>query len=216
VTKIPAHPKIYHITHLRNLPQIVKTGVLWSDAQRIEQNLDCDVVGMSHIKQRRLKEIEVQFHAGTHVGDYVPFYFCPRSIMLYILHMGNHPDLDYHEGQESIIHLQADLLSVIKWADRIQRPWAFSDRNAGNFLAQFYNRPDQLSEVDWNAVEASDFRDAVIKEGKQAEFLVHESFPWQLVEYVGACNSRIAQQVNSIISQAKYHPTMGVKPNWYY
>jgi len=50
----------------------------------------------------------VKCHPGTKVGQYVPFYFCPRSIMLYILHRGNHPDLDYREGQGPILHLQAD------------------------------------------------------------------------------------------------------------
>jgi hypothetical protein len=86
VASVPTNPKIYHITHVRNLPNIVQCGVLWSDAKRIELNLNCDVVGLTHIKQRRLREIEVDCYPGTHVGDYVPFYFCPRSIMLFILH----------------------------------------------------------------------------------------------------------------------------------
>jgi hypothetical protein len=106
VASVPAHPKVFHITHVRNLRNIVKAGVLWSDAKRVEMGLSCNVVGMSHIKQRRLQEIEVRCHAGTHVGEYVPFYFCPRSIMLYILHRGNHPDLDYNEGQQPIVHLR--------------------------------------------------------------------------------------------------------------
>ena len=118
MAQVPTHPKIYHITHVRNLPQIVEAGVLWSDAKRIELGLSCDVVGMSHIKQRRLREIEVSCHEGTHVGDYVPFYFCPRSIMLYILHMGNHPDLNYNGGQRPILHLQADLHAVVEWLRR--------------------------------------------------------------------------------------------------
>ena len=94
---VPRVPKIYHITHVRNLEQILASKVLWSDANRIEMELDCEVVGMSKIKQRRLA-LPVGCHPGTYVGEYVPFYFCPRSIMLYILHMGNHPDLDYSEG----------------------------------------------------------------------------------------------------------------------
>jgi hypothetical protein len=114
---MPSHPKIYPITHLRNLPQIVKEGMLLSDAKRIEQNLKCEIVGMSHIKQRRMNEIEVDCNPGTHVGDYVPFYFCPRSIMLYILHRGNHSDLNYKEGQRPIVHLQADLHAVVDWAN---------------------------------------------------------------------------------------------------
>ena len=213
---VPAHLKVYHITHLRNLPQIVEAGVLWSDAKRIELQLDCDVVGMSHIKRRRLQEIELDCHAGTHVGDYVPFYFCPRSIMLYILHMGNHPDLNYTEGQQPIVHLQADLRAVVEWAEQERRRWAFSDRNAGTYLAQFFNGLGQLTEVNWTAVASTDFRDMVIKEGKQAEFLVHESFPWRLVERVGVFNDRVADQVGQAIADADHRPTVAVKRDWYY
>ena len=36
----PAQPKIYHITHLRNLAQITASGGLWSDAKRIERGLE--------------------------------------------------------------------------------------------------------------------------------------------------------------------------------
>ena len=216
MVKVPAKPKIYHITHLRNLPQIVEAGKLWSDAKRIEIGLECDVVGMSHIKQRRLKEIEVDCHPGTHVGDYVPFYFCPRSIMLFILHRGNHPDLDYSEGQAPIVHLQADLQSIVRWAEDNGRRWAFTDRNAGTYIARFFNRIDQLHEVNWEAVAANDFRNIVIKEGKQAEFLVHTSFPWRLFEAIGVHDHSALAGVQQAIGKAANRPVVGVKPDWYY
>ena len=106
--RAPKDPKIYHITHLDNLPQIVDS-VLWSDAERIRRALNRTVVGMSEIKRRRLEELEVECHPGTKVGEYVPFYFCPRSIMLFLLYRGNHPDLTYRGGQSPIVHLEADL-----------------------------------------------------------------------------------------------------------
>lgn len=216
MAKVPIHPKVYHITHLRNLPQIVDARRLWSDAKRIEKKLDCDVVGMSHIKRRRLEEIEVDCHPDTHVGDYVPFYFCPRSIMLYILHMGNHPDLNYRGGQRPIVHLQADLHAVVEWADSKERRWAYSDRNAGGFLANFYTGLDHLGEVNWAAVESTDFRDMVIKEGKQAEFLVYGLFPWRLVERIGVCDERVADEVRQAIASAEHQPPVAVERDWYY
>ena len=106
MTAVPTDPKIYHITHLNNLPGIIEAGMIYSDAECRRQGLDCDVVGMSAIKQRRLTELVVDCYPETKVGEYVPFYFCPRSIMLYILNMGNHPDLTYREGQRPIVHLK--------------------------------------------------------------------------------------------------------------
>jgi hypothetical protein len=216
VAEAPNHPKIYHITHVRNLPQIVQSGVLWSDAKRIELGLQCDVVGMSHIKQRRLREIEVECHAGTHVGDYVPFYFCPRSIMLYMLHKGNHPELNYRGGQEPIIHLQADMKAVVAWADQEHQRWAFSTSNAGARYVNFFHSLNDLDNLNWTAIGADQWSDVNLKEGKQAEFLVHGSFPWQAIERVGVCNERIAEQVRRALASADHQPGVAVQPGWYY
>ncbi|MGQ4647732.1 DarT ssDNA thymidine ADP-ribosyltransferase family protein [Lyngbya aestuarii] len=116
MASVPSSPKLYHITHIDNLPTIVASMGLVSDANRIANGLTCSLVGMSTIKQRRLNEIEVSCHSGTMVGQYVPFYFCPRSIMLYILHMGNHPEVSYRGGQQPIVHLQADFNTVRTYA----------------------------------------------------------------------------------------------------
>ena len=212
----PANPKIYHITHVRNLPKIVDAGVLWSDAKRIELRLDCEIVGMSRIKQRRLQQIALPCHPGTTVGDYVPFYFCPRSIMLYILHRGNHPDVTYTQGQGPIVHLQADLMATVRWADQNHVRWAFSDRNAGGSLAGFFNSLDDLDKVNWPAVAATDFRDMMVKEGKQAEFLVHESFPWRLVERIGVHHATTVNPARQALAATAHQPAVTIEPDWYY
>jgi ssDNA thymidine ADP-ribosyltransferase, DarT len=93
-------------------------------------------IGMSGIKARRLA-LPVPCHAGDCVGDYVPFYFCPRSIMLYVIHCANHPELTYRGGQEPIIHLEADLHGVVGWAQQQGRRWAFSLSNAGANYTEF-------------------------------------------------------------------------------
>jgi hypothetical protein len=88
----PTHPKIYHIVHIDKLPWIIAARCLWSDAIMAERNAAGTVIGMSTIKDRRLR-LPVAPHPGLHVGDFVPFYFCPRSVMLYVIHMANHPDV---------------------------------------------------------------------------------------------------------------------------
>jgi hypothetical protein len=216
MARMPANQKVYHITHVRNLPQIVRAGVIWSDAKRIGLGLDCESVGMSHIKYRRLHEIGVYCCSGTKVGEYVPFYFCPRSIMLYILYKRNHPDLTYTEGQGPMVHLQADLLDSVEWAEQHGVSWAFSDRNAGTYVAQFYNSLDDLGEIDWEAVAATDFRDMMVKESKQAEFLVYESFPWELIEKIGVREMATARTVAHALSDSHHQPSVRVEPSWYY
>jgi hypothetical protein len=217
MSPMPEKPKIYHITHLNNLVTILDHGVLWSDAERIRRGLDCEVVGMSEIKRRRLEEIEVDcYPGGTKVGHYVPFYFCPRSIMLYILHKGNHPGLTYHGGQRPIVHFQADLCAVLKWAGSQRRHWAFSKGNAGAYYAEFFKDASQLEKLDWDAISTTDWRDPDIKEAKQAEFLVEESFPWELIEAVGTIDAAIAEQVVNIIDGREHLPKTTVNRDWYY
>ena len=172
---VPTNPKIYHITHLENLGQIIDGG-LWSDAERIRRGLACTIVGMKEIKRRRLEELEVDCHPATRVGEYVPFYFCPRSIMLYLLHVGNHPDVSYRGGQRLIVHLEVDLHSVVRWANREGIRWAFSNSNAGARYAAFSNEVDRLSELDWDAIAATDWKAAMVRERKQAEFLLERFF----------------------------------------
>ena len=118
MTPPPTQPKIYHITHEENLPAIVQAGELWSDAAMIQRGGPKMPIGMSSIKQRRLA-LPVKCHPGDAVGAYVPFYFCPRSIMLFLIYRANNPDLAYRGGQGPILHLEADLHESVESAVRL-------------------------------------------------------------------------------------------------
>jgi hypothetical protein len=215
MTDMPGRPQIYHITHVDNLSAILDAGGLWSDAAMIARGGPEASIGMSSIKQRRLGLL-VRCHPGDHVGDYVPFYFCARSIMLFVIHCGNHSELAYRGGQDPIVHLEADLREAVAWAEGEGRHWAFSLSNAGAFYAEFRNRLDQLSEVNWSAVAATDFRSSQVKEGKQAEFLVHGFFPWHLVRRIGVASSSIQSRVARALSGSAHQPMVEVRRDWYY
>jgi hypothetical protein len=211
----PEHPKLYHIVHVDRLPAILVDGCLWSDAVMSRRPQAGSTIGMRQIKQRRLT-LPVSCHQGDHVGDYVPFYFCPRSIMLYVISRANNPDLAYRGGQDPIIHLEADLHRVVAWMDATATRWAFSLSNAGASYAQFRTGLADLGQVNWAAVGATDFRAADVKEGKQAEFLVHGSFPWERVDSIGSRTERTARQVEETLAGAKHRPKVGVRPEWYF
>ena len=155
-------------------------------------------------------------HDGTFVSDYVPFYFCPRSIMLYLLHIGNHPGVSYRGGQGPIVHLEADLLRVVGWANEKDVRWAFSDSNAGARYAAFSNELDKVAGLDWNAIDATDWRASMVRERKQAEFLVERFFPWSLVDRVGVIDQARAQAVADEIVLVQHKPEIVVQRNWYY
>lgn len=79
-------PKIYHIVHVDRLPQILSDDGLLSDAIVTEKDLGDPIIGMSRIKKRRLNELTFSSYPDLRVGQCVPFYFCPRSVMLYMIH----------------------------------------------------------------------------------------------------------------------------------
>ena len=209
----PAAPKIYHIVHVDRLESIVADGVLWSDAELQRGVRPGTTIGMSTIKQRRLTN-PVKCRPGLNVGDCVPFYFCARSVMLYLIHRANHPELDYRGGQGPIVHLEADLHEAVPWAEQHERRWAFTLSNAGS--GYFKDRCDlsQLGEIDWPAIRARDWR--ACKEGKQAEFLVEQSFPWTLVRRVGACSVEAYNGATAAMRSADHRPAVTVQPEWYY
>lgn len=206
MASVPPQVSIYHITHVNNLPSILAESGLWSDAAMSTRGGAAASIGM----------LPVKCHLSDRVGEYVPFYFCARSVMLYLLHRGNHPELHYQGGQEPILHLEASLRETVAWAAGKGRRWAFSLSNAGAYYAEFRNQLDQLDEINWAAVAATDFRDRDVKEGKQAEFLVHEFFPWHLVRRVGVWSESVRNAVHRAISGARQKPVVEIRRDWYY
>jgi len=209
-------PKVYHITHVENLHGIVTDGGLLSDAEMIARGGPKQAIGMSGIKRRRVEELEVDCHPGTKVGDYVPFYFCPRSVMLFVIHRANHPELAFRGGQDCIVHLEADLQTVVRWAEANGRRWAFSLSNAGSYYAEFRSKMEDMDQLDWQAIAATDFRAAEVRESKQAEFLLHGRFPFGLVERIGVYSARMRAQVLEAIADARHQPRVEVRPEWYF
>lgn len=210
---MPAQPKIYHICHVDRLPSVVASGGLLSDAAIQQQALPGTVIGMNNIKQRRLNELTLASHSGLHVGACVPFYFCPRSVMLFLIYRQN-PELTYRGGQGDIIHLEADLHATVTWANAHAQRWAFSLSNAGSYY--FEDRADlaRLTEINWDAVQANNWQQC--KEAKQAEFLLENSFPWHLVERIGVSSRAVYGNVVNALPANGHRPTVDIRPDWYY
>lgn len=159
-------------------------------------------------------EQPVKCHEGTTVGEYVPFYFCPRSPMLYVISQrGN--ELAYRGGQNQVIHLVSTVANAAKVGEN--RPFAFSDGNAATDFAQFSYAIDEMDAlIDWRAVNAKYWSDPAVKEKKQAELLVYDWYPWREFIGIGVKDQSVKEQVDEILADAEYTPTVRAKPNWYY
>ena len=205
--------KIYHIVHIDKLQSIINSGGLLSDSEVIARGLGGTNIGMNKIKQRRLDEITLDTYPDLFVGQCVPFYFCPRSVMLYMMSV-NSCNMEYQGGQDNIIHLEADLISSIAWANTNFRRWVFTSSNAGSRYFQDTNDISNLSRLNWNAINGRYWNDVV--EEKQAEFLCEHSFDWSLIERIGVSNQTVYQKVLNIINSSYHKPYVEVKNDWYY
>lgn len=217
---VPSNPKIYHIVHIRNLNSIINDGFLWCDSEMKTKVNQTITIGMDNIKKRRLKELTLNSFPSIYVGDCVPFYFCPRSVMLYIIYQSNHNEITYNGGQAPILHLEADLYKAVEWANQEKRRWAFTLSNAGAYYFEDRCDLNNLNEINWEAVSAVRWSGEgihhSIKEGKQAEFLMEKSFPWALIERIGVYSQKYYQAVKSLIPEESYCPRVEILPTWYY
>ena len=201
---------IYHITHLRNLPSILEAGRLWSDAQRVAQSLGTVNIGHTHIKERRRRR-PVATSTGGMLGDYVPFNFCNRSVMLYVIHAGSVEG--YDEGQGPVVHLKSSVGHAIASG----RPWAFTDRHAELAYAKYFESIEDEGEVDWKVMPLTFWAGSdETKERRNAEFLLHDWCPFEMFEEIGVMTAEIAKEVKAMLKNSGFSPRVSVQRSWYY
>ena len=204
---------IYHITHIDNLAAIIARGELLSDSLIRSEGVDPRNIAYAHIKQRRAA-FAVQIPPGGTVADYVPFYFCPRSPMLYAVHGGKVEG--YPGGQRSVLHLELDAEALVASGATC----VHTDGHATMRLSTFFPGVAGLAQLDWPLIGATSWgdtpEDGDRKRRKQAEFLVHRRVPWSRVSRIGVIDATIADEVRQRLAHAAHQPQIDVLRHWYY
>lgn len=209
---IPERPQIFHIVHIDRLPSILEDGCLFSDGEVVRRQAAGTAIGMPGVKEKRRNK-GLLTKPELKVADCVPFYFCPRSVMLYVIHKRS-PILPYSGGQELIIHLQAYLHEAIEWAEESGLHWAFTAINAASSAAEDWHSLDELHRINWEVVHASQWK--AQRDSKQAEFLVEKRFPVSLFRSVGVRAPQTAAQVEKMLNDSSEQIPVLCKPDWYY
>jgi hypothetical protein len=213
---------ICHITHIRNLPAILREGGLLCDAEAERRGLCAQSIAYDTIKERRRRRLVANLQgevvgAGGSLPDYVPFYFCNRSPMLGAIHQGRVPA--YKGGQREVVYLVSSV-EVVTVAPGVR--WCFSDGHAVEAVTNFFDRVTDLAKVDRTAVETWCWGgkwllgDPDVKRRKQAEFLVHARLPWRLVTRIGLLDAAMASEVRSLLAGVDHSPGVTIEAKWYY
>jgi len=164
---------VYRIEHYQNLPHILQHGMLVRQHPAFNPNHvfigNPDLTGSRHQYPVRPGDHATPQTFGT-LGDYVPFYFGPRSPMLYNIITGwrGIPQ----RPQREIIYLGCRVEVLVTQAPGC----VFTDGHAYDHLTSYYTNLDHLNELDWEDIRANRWTSEAGHEDrqrrKQAEFLV--------------------------------------------
>jgi hypothetical protein len=208
----PVPTQIFHFTHLRNLPGMVARGMV-CDTDCAASSLTAVEVGSSEIKAKRRRK-PVPVGPGGVVADYVPFYYAPRSPMMYTLTRNNY---EYTGGFDDVVYLCSSLEAL----DVAGRPWIASDRNAAQDFATFVVGFDQVDgHVDWPLMKQRQWgytnEDPSRPDRRAAECLAFRSVPWEAIERIVAKNNAAADMVRRLLVDAVHQPRVSVDADWYF
>lgn len=204
---------LYHITHLDNLPGILQDGCLHCQQQLGTSGQH--PVNIAHIGiQDRRALTTVPCGPGGILHDYVPFYFAPRSPMLYAIHRGNVET--YDGGQTPLVYL----VSTATHIQQAKQQFVFTDGHPTVAFTQFYTELADLTHVDWPLMRAQYWNDTPQdpdrKRRRQAEFLVYNQVSLSTLIGIGLINERIQQHVEELLAAQPIKLPVRVRRNWYY
>jgi hypothetical protein len=211
----PTPTTVVHFTRVEHLPTIVTSGLLADSSAQSQGVLNIEV-GNTGIKARRA-ERRVPVAPGGFVADYVPFYFAPRSPMMYSIHMGNVPT--YSDGCDRLVYL----VSTVERLQELGVTILLTDRNAVFTYAdivRFDGRwpPDDF--IDWPLMKATYWNDTLDDprrmERRMAECLVHSVVPWEAFDRVVAKSNAVASEARTALSAAGSSITVSVGREWYF
>ena len=221
---IPRPLRIFHITAICNLPSIAKSKKLYANALLQKKKIEYGNIAYQGAQGRRAAKIVARPPSGV-IHDYVPFYFAPRSPMLFTINKGNVPDCPHR--QQEIVHFMTTVETVVS----NQLPFVFYDYNATLSIATCYSAVRDLAKIDWDLFHEAPCMDGYCKywnsrldnpkyslrqETRQAEFLVHKSVPLELMALVGVYDEERAAEVNQIFKEAHVKLQVEAKPEWYF
>ena len=200
---------LYRITHIDNIPHILSFGI----THRSSPNANPNYVAIGNTaligKRHSFSIISVDGQIFN-TGDFTPFYFYVRMPMLYCIKNGYGVSA---VNQENIVYLVVTINSITK---NQNLRYFFSDAHAVWEHTKFYG-PRYIANidtiVDWKAIINDVWgSDSLVKERKQAEFLVGGDIPPEEIFAILCYNNTARDKLLAIGVKCPIY----IKPQAYY
>lgn len=201
----------YRITHRDNLQHILLNGL-------VNKNHDRAAAGFVPIGNPEIIDVRsttlVAMDGFGYIGEYIPFYFTPRSIMLYNIITGYYHPVVPQRSREEIIVIRC---LVERLTD--QPKWFFTDGQANDGESGHYADLKKMSKIDWDCIQNSQFSksdDYDRPRRYQAEFLVRDIVPVNCFESVCVYSKKMQLWAQAQINKAGKMLKVNVVPEYFF
>ncbi len=219
----PDSIRLFHITALENLPAVVAAGCLQAKNVLSLAKRSYTSIASESVQARRVKSVPVGPCGVIH--DYVPFYFAPRSPMLFSINRGN---TGFEPKQAGIVTLETTVSRAIA---HTPNQFVLYDMNASLGYSTAYASLQDLDKVAWELLHESPTLDtfcaywksksepehhAQRMEKRMAEFLVHQQVPLSAITRIGVADDTALEKLRLILSNSHLQSLIAVRRDWYY
>lgn len=189
----------YRITHIQNMPYILEQGMV--SKQHPLANRAYIQIGNPEIIDVR-SNTAVRIAGYGDFSEYVPFYFTPRSMMLYNIVTGYRSPLVPKRNREEIVVIRC-LMEQLATLEH----WFFTNGQGNDSISRHFHDLDKLSEIDWESIQQSNFSkndgDFDRPRRYQAEFLVRHVVPLSHIESLHVYNEAAKSAVEKMLEAKK-------------
>jgi len=204
---------VFRIEHIGNLEYILQNGMFTRAHATV--NLGHIFIGHTQLTANRHDwPVNPIDHTGLDsygtLGDYVPFYFGPRSPMLYVIKNG-------YQGvtkrdQREIVYLCCRFRTIAESEVR----FAFTDGHAKNEFTAFYSKTENLDKLHWETIYSrfwNNREEELDRERrKQAEMLVNNHVPPDWIEAIVVYDAEMCSFAETLIKQTNHNAKVRVNP----
>jgi hypothetical protein len=168
--------RLFRMTHMDNIPHLLSHGI----THRNSPNANSNYMPIGDNSLIRTRD-EFIIPNGRKLGDFIPFYFGPRSPMLYVMQRGYNGVTKADPNE--IVYCVSNVRLIIETGNEI----LFTNGHAIDSLTDYFDR-NNLMAIDeivksedvyskfWKSTEDTD-----LKRKKEAEFLVLGDLPLNVI-----------------------------------
>ena len=207
----PTKALIWRIVHRDNMPWILENGLHCGNSPLKAPNWVH--IGNAELIDKRARH-PVPLPPGGFLNDYVPFYFTPFSVMMRNIRSGR-GGVQQRANDEILI-----LVSSLPHLVAQGLPFLFTDSHAYYRWAMYYDDLTDLGKVDWNLLQARDFKrdpdDPAKFERYQAEALIHRHCPVSGLIGIMCYSEAVKMQVDAQVRVKGLELPVYSRPGWYF